>query len=136
VGRKKHKKALSHSGDTTSKQEKMLAKPLKSSKKLSMQRSGVQSSGLSVGEKASSVKAPHLPPTSVGNDDRKKPIVSTIGARAVNLLVSATSDEDANPLKPRRKRALKSPSPEVSLKSLGAANIGGTLLCLTCFSFG
>jgi hypothetical protein len=38
---KKQKKALSHSGDTTSEQENMLAKPIKASKKFSMQKAEV-----------------------------------------------------------------------------------------------
>jgi hypothetical protein len=55
-GVKRRRKASFRTGDKTSEQEVLLAKPLKLSKKFVARRAVVHSSGLCVGEKASSVR--------------------------------------------------------------------------------
>jgi hypothetical protein len=77
--KKKRKKTSSDSGDKISEQQKMLAKPLKPSKKFSVQKGGAQSSGLNIGEKTSSTKASQrsLASTKVGG--LKAPSASAVG---------------------------------------------------------
>jgi hypothetical protein len=111
----------------------MLVKPLKLSKRRGVLGSGAQSSGLSVSEKTSSAKVPDLPPAGIRIGGGKKHAVSAVGARAVNLLVSSVSEEDASPCKPCLKRARRSPSPEASSKSSGDTNVMCKSWLLTCF---
>jgi hypothetical protein len=94
VERKKWKRALSHSGDQTSAQERALSKPLKPIKKLGAHHSGAQSSRPSIHVKTLSRKP--LARSLIGAK-----AASTAGgdigyplARAIELFSSSTSDEE------------------------------------------
>jgi hypothetical protein len=134
-GGKRWKKALSHSGDKTTQQETMLVKPFKASKKFSMQKGGVDSSRLSISEKASSVKAPPQPPASTKTGGMKAPTASAVGDDSayvlmlvIGLLASLVSKGEARPLKHRRKHVCKSPSPKASLIASRSTVVEGSIL--------
>jgi hypothetical protein len=134
-GGKKWKKASSRSGDKTAKQETMQAKALKASKKFSVQKSEVHPSGLSVGEKASSAKAPPRLPMSTKTGGRKLVVAAAAGDNSgyvsmhvIDMLASSASEGEASPLKRCQKHACKSPSPKASLKSSGVATVEGSIL--------
>jgi hypothetical protein len=113
----------------------MLAKPLKASKKISIQKSRVHSSGLNVSEKALSVKALPRPPVSTKTDGRKVPIASAVRddsgyllTHVIDMLTLSTSEGEPSPLERHRKCTRKSPSPKARLKSSGAAVVKGSIL--------
>jgi hypothetical protein len=92
--------ASSRSGDQTSEQEKILAKPVKASKKFSVPKIGVQSPGLSISEKASSAKASPWRPMSTKACVRKVHVASAVGDDSGYALVHVidlfTSEEEAS----------------------------------------
>jgi hypothetical protein len=134
IQRKKRKKTSPCSGDKTSEQEKALSKPLKPSKKFSVQK-GVQSSGLSISEKTLSRKASPRPLVSAKAGKLKAPSASTTGDDSsyalvcvIDLYSSSMSEEEANPLECHRKHARKLPWPIASLKPSRATIVEGVIL--------
>jgi hypothetical protein len=105
----------------------------KSSRKPIAQKGGVQSSGLSVGEKALAAKVPRPLPAIVGTGHGKKPAVSTVVPCSINLLESSSSEEDGGSPNPHQNRARRLPSPEMRLKSSGDVDAGGMFWVLTLF---
>jgi hypothetical protein len=112
--KQKHMKGLSRSGDQTSAQELVLAKPVKRSKKFSS-----QSSRLSIIEKTTSsnvkISMGKMTPTSVGG-------------RALDLFDSgsSTSDSEAAAPIPRKKDPQKSPPLKAVIKPFDAPAAKGT----------
>jgi hypothetical protein len=96
---------------------------LKHSKKFAAKGTEAHSSGPSVREKASSVKtffgsppvatasAKKVPATPVEKDES-----GYVSTRVINMLNSLVSEVEPSPLKRRRKRALKSRSPDARLE--------------------
>jgi hypothetical protein len=73
-GMKRRRKASSQMGDKTSKQELLLAKQHKLSKKFAVKRAEAHSSGLSVSEMASFVRPSFGPPMVASTGLRKAPM--------------------------------------------------------------
>jgi hypothetical protein len=99
-----------------------LARPLKLSKKFST-KAGARSSGLSVSEKASSVRTSVGPPPSAKTGVTKasvapveKDMSGYVSTHMVNTLNTSGSEEEASPLRRRRRRTNKSLLQETSVE--------------------
>jgi hypothetical protein len=143
---KKRKKALSHLGGKTSERGTLLAKPPKPSKRFSMghfwqnppsrvKGLACRKAGLSIGEKALSVKVLPRPLTSTKTGGRKMPAASPIVddsgyvlTLVTDLLMLSVSEGEVSLLEHRRKCARKSSLPMVGLKSSGAVAIRCSIL--------
>jgi hypothetical protein len=78
-GVKRWKRASSQAGEKTAKQDKLLAKPLKPSKKFTMQKAGGNSLGLSIKDKALSMNTPFRPPMITEATVKKIFVISVVG---------------------------------------------------------
>jgi hypothetical protein len=136
---------LPRAGDKTSKQEALLAKPLKPRKKLVVKGAEGHSSGLTIGARTSLAKTSFGPPLVMKANVEKMLTTPVAGADCgymsmcvVNMLDSSVSYGGASPLKCRQKRVRKSPSPRARLNRsevTGAPVTKGLTLSSICLAF-
>jgi hypothetical protein len=133
-GGEKRRRPSSRGGDKTSKKEELLAKPLKPSKKFSVQKTWGHSLGLSVHEKTLVAKAPSWSPANTKAGRKKAFTTSSTGddsgyvlMHVITMIEASVSEGEVRPLKWHQKRVRGSTSPKATLEPLEVATVESSI---------